>query len=107
MKTIYKDKDDLFYVVNISGNDGEVLPVSALDTLSIEVFTQSVDSAVVFDKSDIGYDNVLYISAEKLHDLKPGPVKFRITIGVRNRHYPDGEFHATADKLTGYYLKNQ
>ena len=77
MKTIYKGKDDLYYVLNITATDSrDPLSVSDLDALSIEFFTTGQER-VVFNEGDITEEGVLHVNATDLEVLPDGPMKAR------------------------------
>ena len=75
-KTIYKGKDDLYYVLNIKAESGSILSSSDLDALSIEFYTNGQEKAV-FDLEDITEEGVLHVNATDLEVLPDGPMKAR------------------------------
>ena len=105
MKTIYKGKDDLYYVLNIKAESGSILSSSDLDALSIEFYTNGQEKAV-FDLEDITEEGVLHVNAADLAELPDGPLKARFEIKIADNAFADGTYDQTAERLTGYFLKN-
>lgn len=104
MKTIYKGKDDLYYVVNITGDAGTPLTPSDLDALTIEFFTDA-STLISFDADDLTEEGVLHVDASKLEDLTDGPLKARFHIALTDSGFADGKFDTVTERATGYFLK--
>lgn len=106
MKTIYKGKDDLYYVFSISSTEDQNTPLSPSDLteLSVDFFTTGT-TTLHFDKSDISPEGVLFVNADSLSTLPDGPLKIRIEIGLPDEGFDDDEFNQTAERLTGYFIK--
>lgn len=104
MKTIYKGKDDLYYVINLQTEDGTILTPSDIDALKIEFFT-SGNAKKVFNKEDISTESVLFVNAADLADLPDGPLKARFHISISDPNFSDLKYDQTADRLTGYFIK--
>ena len=104
MKTIYKGKDDLYYVVNITGETGTPLVPSDLDALTIEFFTDG-SALISFDAEDLTEEGVLHVDASKLEDLTDGPLKARFHIALADSGFEDGKFDTVTERATGYFLK--
>lgn len=104
MKTIYKGKDDLYYVLNIKADNGAILSPSDLDALSIEFYTNGQEKAV-FDLEDVTEEGVLHVNAADLAELPDGPLKARFEIKISDDAFADGTYDQTAERLTGYFLK--
>ena len=105
MKTIYKGKDDLYYVVNITASDSSTsLSPSDIDAITIEFFTNGQAKAV-FTEEDITEEGVLHVNAADLAELPDGPLKARFQIKIANDAFADGTYDQTAERLTGYFLK--
>lgn len=105
MKTIYKGKDDLYYLVNIKTDDGTILTPSDIDALTIEFFTPGTDEPVVFDKDDISAEGILHVDAERLENLRDGALKARFHISLSDENFADSTYDQVAERLTGYFLK--
>ena len=104
MKNIIKGKDDLYYSVNITDSEGQVLLPSDLHAFTMQFFTQNNGQYVEFDSSDL-VDNVLRVNAQYLLELPDGPLKVRFLISIADENYADGSYDITAERLTGYFLK--
>ena len=105
MKTIYKGRDDLYYVVSVSTEEGKPLSPSELDAVEIEFFTNN-SSSVTKTLEDITPEGVLHINASELETLADGPLRARFTIKLANDAFDDSTYDQTADRLTGYFLKS-
>ncbi len=88
MKTIYKGRDDLYYVINVSTEQGTPLSPSELDALEIEFFTNTA-SSVTKSLEDITPEGVLHINASELEGLADGPLKARFTIKLEDTAFDD------------------
>lgn len=105
MKNIYKDKDDLYYVLNIQSSDGTPLSPSDLDALTIEFYTNKSSEPIVKTLDDISEEGVLHINTSELSLLPDGPLKARFIIKLTDSGFDDGTYDQTAERLTGYFLK--
>lgn len=103
MKTIYKGKDDLYYVLSISSEDGTILTPSDLDALLIEFYIG--DKKVEKTLQDVSEEGVLHINASELAVLPDGPLKARFFIKLPDSSFDDETYDQTAERLTGYFLK--
>ena len=104
MRNIYRHKDDLYYVINITDNNNNPLLVSDLHALKMQFFTSSTGKYIEYDKDDC-VDNILRINADDLADLPDGPLKVRFLISLADQNYTDGSYDISAERLTGYFLK--
>lgn len=105
MKNIIKGKDDLYYSINITDSEGQILIPSDLHAFTMQFFTQNNNGQYVeYDASDL-VDNVLRINAQDLTELVDGPLKVRFLISIADENYADGSYDITAERLTGYFLK--
>lgn len=105
MKTIYKDRDDLYYVLNISGPDDTPLSPSELDAITIEFYTDKTAS-VEKTLSDITPEGVVHVNASELSALPDGPLKARFHVKIADSGFDDQTYDQTAERLTGYFLKS-
>ncbi len=104
MKTIFKERDDLYYLLNIHTDDGTVVSPSDLDAITIELFTSGQDKCVK-TASDISEEGILHVNASDLAALPDGPLKFRIHLSLPDDGFDDSKYDQTAERLTGYFLK--
>lgn len=104
MKNIYKAKDDLYYQLNITDSQNQVLLPSDLHTFTMQFYTQNNGDYVEYNSSDL-VDNVLRINALDLTGLADGPLRVRFLIGLNDSNYADNSFDITCERLTGYFLK--
>lgn len=105
MKTIYKGKDDLYYVINITNDNGTPILTSELGAFTIEFFTSQNGPTVEFTASDVTSEGILHINASDLQELPDGPLKARFYIGLSDEAYNDGVYNQVCERLTGYFLK--
>ena len=105
MKTIYKDRDDLYYVLNVCSEEGTPLSPSELDALEIEFYT-SPAASLTKTLEDISQEGILHVNASELAVLDDGPLKMRFTVKLENDGYDDQTYDRTAERLTGYFLKS-
>jgi len=106
MKTIYKGKNDLYYVFSISAEDSPGVPLTPqeLEKLSVDFYT-SGDASVHFEKSDITPEGILYLNADSLATLPDGPLRMRVQIGLPDSGFDDDQFDQMAERMTGYFIK--
>ena len=106
MKTIYKGKDDIWFNLSIKDKENKMLVPSDLDTLTIHFFTDG-SSEIVKNKGDVVDETVVHIEQEELSTLEPGALKMLIEIGVEDDGWNDSVFNRSAERLTGYFLKER
>lgn len=106
MKTIIKGKDDLYYVINITGEDGNPLTVSDIDAIKIDFYTPD-SQAVTFTQDDISPEGVLHVDSSCLADMKDGALKAKIYISLTDEGFQDGTYDTVHERLTGYFLKSE
>lgn len=106
MKTIYKGKDDLYYVISIQSEDGTPCTVSDIDALTIDFYTPGSE-AVSFTKEDVTEEGVLCVDASVLAGMKDGALKAKISLSLADDKFGDGTFDTVHERLTGYFLKTE
>ena len=106
MKNIYKDKDDLYYVINVCSDENPDTPilVSDLDALKIEFYTIGSEK-IIYNKEDVTPEGILYVNAESLAELPDGPLRVRFFIALPDSGFSDEKYNQTSERLTGYFLK--
>lgn len=103
MKTIFKGKDDLYYVLNIKSEDGTVLTPSDLDALEIEFYVGKTKITKTLE--DVTAEGVMHVNASELETLDDGPLKARFFIKLPDSGFEDQTYDQTAERLTGFFLK--
>jgi hypothetical protein len=103
MKTIYKGKDDLYYVLSIKSEDGTVLTKSELDALVIEFFVGNTKITKTLE--DITSEGILHVNSSELETLDDGPLKARFFIKLPDSGFDDQSYDQTAERLTGFFIK--
>lgn len=103
MKTIYKGKDDMYYVLSIKSEDGTVLTPSELDALKIEFYVGKTKITKTLE--DVTAEGVMHVNASELETLDDGPLKARFFIKLPDSGFDDQTYDQTAERLTGFFLK--
>ena len=105
MKTIYKGKDDLYYVLSIKSEDGTVLTKSDLDALTIEFYVGNGNTKITKTLEDVTAEGVMHVNASELETLDDGPLKARFFIKLPDSGFDDQTYDQTAERLTGFFIK--